>query len=58
MFKLYFNYHDKDVALLDCYGFSFSPTGRIMYVKRKENGRIITQSYYTKSVTAFMLSFY
>lgn len=58
MFKLHFNYYGKDIALLDCYGLTFSPHGRKMYVKVKINGRIVTQSYFTKSVNAFMLSFY
>lgn len=57
MFKLYFNYNGKDIALYHCYGFLFSVGGRRMYVKIKENGHIITRTYYTKLVENFMISF-
>lgn len=57
MFKLYFNYNGKDIALKNCYGFLFSVGGRRMYVKIKENGHIVTRTYYTKLVENFMISF-
>lgn len=57
MFKVYFNYNGKDIALYDCYGLSFSPARRNMYVKVKENGRLITHSYYTRLVQNLMFSF-
>ncbi len=57
MFRLSFKYLGKDFTLTDCYGISFSPAGRNMYVKVKKNGRIVTQSYYTEYVRAFNFSF-
>jgi len=57
MFKLYFNYNGKDIALSNCYGFSFSPKGRKLYVKIKKSERIITYTYFTKLIENFMFSF-
>lgn len=57
MFKLYFNYNGKDIALSNCYGFSFSPKVRKLYVKIKKSERIITYTYFTKLIENFMFSF-
>ncbi len=57
MFKLYFDYNGKDIAHTNCYGFSFSPQKRKMYVKIKKDERIITQTYFTKLIKNFMFSF-
>ena len=57
MFTLNFKYNHKCITLANCYGLSFSPAGRVMYVKVKSNGRVITQSYCTKFVTMFSLCY-
>lgn len=57
MLKLYFHYLGKDIALTNCYGFYFSPAGRYMYVKIKKDNHIITQTYLTRLVENFMISF-
>ncbi len=57
MFKLYFTYNGKDIAVTDCYGFFLSTGKRKLYVKRMENGHIVTHSYFTKLIENFMFSF-
>lgn len=56
MFKLYFNYYGCDLSVKNCFGLSFSPAGRIMYVKVKKNDRIVTESYYTRDVSNLMFA--
>lgn len=58
MFKLRFKYNGNPIEILDCYGFSYSPSGRIMYVKYKKDGRLITQSFYTKFVFGLNFRFF
>ena len=50
MFFLSFMYYGCDVKLYDCWGISFSPARRIMYVKRLKNGKRVTESYYYDDV--------
>ncbi len=57
MFKLYFTYNGKDIAVTDCYGFFLSTGKRKLYVKRMENGHIVTHSYFTELIENFMFSF-
>lgn len=57
MFNLYFNYLGKDIALKDCRGFWFSPKRRMFNVEVKENGKLVTRSYFSKYVLNLMFSF-
>lgn len=58
MFLLRFWYKDKVLDIPFCYGFSYSPAGRNMYVKYKKDGKFITQSFYTKFVGELGFWFY
>lgn len=58
MFKIRFYYKDKVIDIADCYGFLYSPAGRNMYVKYKKDGRLITQTFYTKFVGELGFWFY
>lgn len=50
MFKLYIKYNGKYTTYFNCYGFLYSVGGHRLYVKTKENGKIITRTYYTKLI--------
>ena len=51
MLDVSFSEYGKHYEFVDCYGISFSPAWRIMYVKFRKKGRVVKQAFFMHGVS-------